>query len=173
MNYVTLIKSLRHVQPWHKDEYEARKNELQALAVDCLKCDLNRQYGRVANFSWVLVSETPKKQPYSGDDLVELEILCEFTHREYIGPRHGTVLVHQRVIQKDVISNETVNREYDNGYKFVETIIPEAIRRVGCYCCYGDGPDLNSSSEQLPNGDLVLKFSVNFDFDRSDYVDED
>lgn len=86
---------------------------------------------------------------------------------KYTGPDEGTVLVHVREIHKDVLSiPEACRIDQEQGVQYVKRIIPSAVHRVGCDgpCCHGDGPDLEILHETLDNGNLLIKYIVDFDF---------
>ena len=87
------------------------------------------------------------------------------------GPRLSCQIVHKRIIEKAIEAQTTPEafdviwrREIDQGMLFVQKRIPEAVHRVGCNCCYGDGPDLMSQISRLPSGDYEIAYSVDFDF---------
>ena len=53
-------------------------------------------------------------------------------------------------------------------YMNIESIkdqIPGAVYRIGCTCCYGDGPDIEYEVTNMPEGGVTAKFWVNFDFE--------
>lgn len=51
-----------------------------------------------------------------------------------------------------------------------------AIQRIGCYCCYGDGPNLSTTVEEIVDSSgyeelnsAVIKCYIDFDFDADEY----
>lgn len=51
-----------------------------------------------------------------------------------------------------------------------------AIRRIGCYCCYGDGPNLELRHEEIKDesgfeelNSAVIQCYIDFNFEASDY----
>lgn len=94
-------------------------------------------------------------------DYVELKVRCLYSYREYTGPREGNIMVYSVPTKEEYASRG----EYDAALDYVATVLPEAVRRVGCYCCYGDGPDIETKNYRQ-----TLEVWVNFDFDITEYV---
>lgn len=93
----------------------------------------------------------------------------------YCGPEIGVVEVHKRVISKDLIDppynkdqSDAINKFLDVGRVWVQVRMPSVISRVGCNCCYPDGPDLTTTRRTLDNGDLEVTYVVDFDFKKDE-----
>jgi hypothetical protein len=158
----------------HKGEYKEqdRSDFLRSWVHDLKRC-----HGRVTEvkvLQWLPVEEY--EQTYINSDridkCVKIQAEIEFKYRQYTGPTEGVVVVHRRIISKELKGTEAWHKEYDIGREFVKTFLPAATYRH-CYCCYGNEPDLNYEWTDLPNGDTEIVYTVDFDFDRSEYVDED
>lgn len=170
MIYTTRHVQEIHVQQWKLDEYRKDPAKLQSLAIRCHKHDLKNRHGAITQLAIRLIDEKEVVQTYQGGSqeiLMELKFDCSYSYLEYTGSREGIVTIHRRLLSKEAlaISQEIIWKEFDQGYAFIGTFLPEAVRRVGCNCCYGGGPDLTATSNYLDNGDLEILFTVDFDFD--------
>jgi hypothetical protein len=62
----------------------------------------------------------------------------------YTGPREGQVLIYEYKIDPEIkMTSELHDFIHDQITSYIKKMIPTATVRVGCNCCYGDGPDLN------------------------------
>ncbi len=96
--------------------------------------------------------------------------------RPYNGPRHGRQLVHAVTIPREDWSKTFNVENSDNWHAIVEPyrkqgeedlhfIVPEAVHRIGCNCCQGDGPDIDIRHPKVQHdGSAVVEFWVDFDF---------
>jgi hypothetical protein len=169
------VSMLNSDQSWRKDEWIKDRHKLLTLAVQSIKMDLEYEFSAFAVVI-KLIKEEEYIQTYvnspDSSDLVRLTFDVKYKFREYTGETYGNILVHKRIIQKEALdkSPDSFSREIDNGFQFVKTFIPRAIHRVGCYCCYGDGPNLEQESKKLKNGDTEISFYVDFNFNVEDYT---
>lgn len=171
MNYRIVDDSYKTDFTW-KLSPEGTPERLRQLALDSTRLDIERSVG---------LTLSPKidlqvKEVLLEDNKPALNIITEikYQHRKYTGPRKGTVIVYGRVISSKVMerpeAGEVLNRELESGDRFVASFLPEAVRRVGCYCCYGDGPDLNCEYRPQKDGSVKMIWTVNFDFRVEDYL---
>lgn len=57
--------------------------------------------------------------------------------------------------------------ETDEALAAIFIAFPDAKYRIGCECCYGDGPDINVSGPNAQiNGDMWFEYSINFDYEK-------
>ena len=64
---------------------------------------------------------------------------------------------------------DALRREEQMGIKYVQKEHPGSVFRVGCNCCYGDGPDIEIWTKYPEEGGVVIELSVNFKFNVDDY----
>lgn len=84
---------------------------------------------------------------------------------KYEGPREGMQLVHSRIIiPGTLLSLEEYQKELARGFEVLKIMIPEAVRRVGCNCCYGEGPDISALVTLNTPEKAIIAFYVDFDF---------
>jgi len=82
------------------------------------------------------------------------------------------MVVYRRVITKEAMAMipeehyiEFVKHEWAMGEAVVKRMVPEAVHRVGCDCCYGDGPDLTYDfPKEQEDGSFTIDFDVDYDF---------
>lgn len=123
---------------------------------------------------YLVLKYLPKVSYEEKDGLLHIDIEVSYNYRRYIGSRTGNQLVHKRIINKEVLKqaklpNDIIFREIDFGYNFVKSFLPEAVKRVGCMCCSGDGPDLDTEIDDSDPKQLIINFYVDFDFKLEDY----
>jgi hypothetical protein len=167
MNYEIRKGSFSTDFTWElKDEWNELR--MRELALSSTKMDAQYGHGFIYN-----VKPDMKVTSVNDGTHLNLKTRLEFEYRHYTGSREGTVEVHKRtvsgILEKSNNFNEIYDREIKAGFEFVKSILPEAIQRVGCYCCYGDGPDLTCNLSKDDNGNFVMTYVVNFDFDASEY----
>jgi hypothetical protein len=178
MNYKKVSKNIIVEDKWRFIDYQSNKPNKISSSIQYLKQNIDSQYGGTTNFKATLVNEIMYTQSYVNskevDQMVKLKFEVSFDHLEYVGPTDGIVPVHKRIISQSLSDNqEILSMEQRAGFRFVERFLPNAVNRVGCYCCYGDGPNLDIKIETLDNGDLEIIYEVDFDFDASDYRHND
>jgi hypothetical protein len=94
---------------------------------------------------------------------------------KYTGQETGRQLVHRRVIEAPIFQKmkyhhdfymEIYKKEKQSGLEALAKLVPEAVHRVGCTCCYGDGPDIDFGwPVEQPDGSGHIDFYVDFDFE--------
>ena len=90
------------------------------------------------------------------------------------------MIVHRIVIEKEAMDKvseehyvEFVRQQWAEGEAVVKRLVPDAVHRVGCDCCYGDGPDITFSyPEKQEDGSFLIEFDVNYDFKMPDNEDD-
>jgi hypothetical protein len=66
---------------------------------------------------------------------------------------------------------QIIEKMFNQAKEYCQKYYPEAVERIGCYCCYGDGPDLEFIwLPKQEDGTMVLECHVDFDFKISDRV---
>jgi hypothetical protein len=85
-------------------------------------------------------------------------------------PSYGDYLDKYR----ETLESQVIERELKMARAYCDKKYPEAVRRVGCYCCYPDGPDLEiMMPSKQADGSMVIECYVDYDFKKSDYATED
>lgn len=177
MLYKDVTKTVSVTDTWKKDQYFKETTRLKTSSLNLWSFDLNTNHGqvRVENVDWKPLVEKTRSYINSTivDDIVEISADITFKYREYTGKRSGTVNLHKRIIPMDLINKdkkgELLHREYEFGWNFIKTFLPEGVQRIGCCCCccYGSGPDLEATSTVVGDN-LELVFTVDFDFEYED-----
>lgn len=121
-----------------------------------LKCEFHSV--QVREYHWL--PDTEDEKTYT----INYELT--FIHRTWTGPRVGNQLIHARHITPKTLAEipDVYHREMEFGTEFVKSGIPNAVRRIGCTCCYGTGPDLDIIFRNEDSETLVIEFWVDFDF---------
>lgn len=171
MNFKIVDGSYKTDFTWElKPEWPPER--MRRLALDSTRLDVERSVGLI--LSPKVDMQVKEVVLENGKPALNLVTEIKYKHREYTGSREGTVVVHERVISSKVMqmptAGEALNREAELGHRFVASFLPEAVRRVGCYCCYGDGPDLECEYQHQKDGSLKMVWTVNFDFRVEDYT---
>lgn len=79
------------------------------------------------------------------------------------------MIVHKRFVPKE-LAESCLAREEAAAVAYCRRKYPEAIHRVGCYCCYGDGPDLDINYVWQEDGSCIIECDIDFDFSLEDYA---
>lgn len=87
---------------------------------------------------------------------------------------HGCQTVYRQVVTKTawemILPDDYADwrrHEIDAALAWIGDKFPDAKWRVGCECCYGDGPDIGISGPDFQlNGDAWFEYSVNFDYEK-------
>jgi len=82
------------------------------------------------------------------------------------------MIVHRIVIEKEAMDKvseehyvEFIKQQWAEGEAVVKRLVPDAVHRVGCTCCYGDGPDITYDwPKEQEDGSFVIEFDVDYDF---------
>jgi len=138
--------------------------EMHQWAFDRMKYDLDVDSKIVTNLS----IKTLGFQDVNNERYVTF--LVEYDQEVWTGSRSGVTAVYKQIIKKDALTSDTLYREWDDGYRYVRRRIPEAVHRIGCYCCSPDGPDLESNTHILFNGDLEITYTVDWDFCKDEHI---
>ena len=108
-----------------------------------------------------------------GEDMKTMT--CSGEEEYWCGPTEGEQLVHQIVCDKEMIENNAPDyRIYhtitEQGKLWVQKVLPEAIHRMGCVCCYNDGPDLSIRIDTITDPTkVIIDYYVDFDFKKEDH----
>ncbi len=152
-----------------KDDWNSER--LRKLALDSTRMDIENQVG--AMLAPEVDMQVKEVTNDKGNPALNLITEIKYKYRHYIGVRDGQVVLHKRIIAADVvkadIDGDIINREREAGYAFIQSFLPEAVRRIGCTCCYGDGPDLTSETKKQKDGSYEIVFTVDFNFENTDY----
>ena len=85
-------------------------------------------------------------------------------------PTYGDYLDKYR----ETLDSQITERELEMARAYCDKNYPEAVRRVGCICCYSDGTDLEiGMPKKQTDGSIVIECYVDYDFKKSDYIDEE
>lgn len=88
---------------------------------------------------------------------------------EWNGSTVGTQIVHRRIIKATFDDlQQVIDRETQEGLLVVKSLAPGAVYRAYCNCCYGMGPDISFWTTTDKDNNMVIEFSVNFDFEVED-----
>jgi hypothetical protein len=58
----------------------------------------------------------------------------------------------------------------NQGLLYVQRKYPEAKYRVGCMCCYGDGPNIEERSFEQEDGSWRIDYDIDFDWKLEDHL---
>lgn len=107
------------------------------------------------------------------DEYWDVVIKFECKIERYCGSRDGNVLVRVDVIDPTLKNtprfSEIIDFTHNQTKMWMNRILPEAKYRVGCNCCYGDGPDIETRYNQ-EGGKFNIETWVDFDFKLEDYT---
>lgn len=98
----------------------------------------------------------------------DVEFKAKFKERYWNGVRKGNQLVHIRRIDIPTPNDDIIRHEEEMGRKFIERILPEAVYRLGCICCYPDGPDLDIRYNTVNSKYFDIEYWVDFDFKKDE-----
>lgn len=164
-NYTEHTEEEVRSHQWTKESFKGR-GEKQYDILDLLKSmtemDLKYDLQRIALDTKVELLSEKEIVSESGKFMIEHTFSVKYKWREYTGRSTGNVHIFTLKYEGDVPTYEN----YKKGYEFVQTLISDAVKRVGCYCCYGNGPDM---SEDTDTKRKEIRFFVDFDFRMEDY----
>lgn len=66
--------------------------------------------------------------------------------------------------------HELYRREHKAAEEYVSKNHPGAVYRIGCYCCYGDGPDVDFVTVTDDDGGYTIETWINYDFNLEDHL---
>lgn len=120
---------------------------MRQLALDSTVCDIRNEVGSF--FAPKTALKTKEVVLENGKPALNLVTEIKYKYKRYNGLREGTVEIHTRHIAAEIMqgpsAGDVCQREHKLGMMFVKSILPEAVNRVGCYCCYGERETLKPS----------------------------
>lgn len=173
--YKQVKKKRIFTESWKKDDFIVNESIKRSECVSLYwKSDLENEFGRIANYKVIKWLPDKKYKLYTNspdiEEMITISAEIEFMHNEYTGPKIGKVLIHSRKIEKPLQENkELFNKEINHGKLFIKGIVPEAIYRIGCYCCYGDGPNIEIEYDDSDEKYFIINYYIDFDFNANEY----
>jgi hypothetical protein len=160
---------LEKTQSWVENPSDLKEESVK-LAKDVTISDLEREFGNLENLNIsVEIAEDLRIADWDKTKKIrDYKVIVTFEHEKWIGDKSGTKIILVQKIPK--IDNESFHKLYKEILNRANSLVPEAVHRVGCYCCHGPGPNLETKIEENDN-EITLTVSVDFDFDASEHYE--
>lgn len=103
-------------------------------------------------------------------DSIEYEVLIP----SRVWNKYKTIKSYDDMTQDQRIAYDAYRTILDAGLEYCREKWG-AVHRVGCMCCYGDGPDLNYQVNECKDrygysDQAYIKFTIDMDFNLEDHI---